>query len=168
MGVASPHAYRRRRRRKRRVNPLTLNLWNRDRGNNFPKEKALLFMVRQKAKKLFGGVLRVVGSLLSRSSSVGVGSVRPLSSSVVVSSWLRFCLSCLPFRWVAVRLALRSCFLSACRSSGVVRVVCPSCRRPSSFGRSPVGVGVGLSPLLPQPIVSVVSASRNKQKQKSR
>lgn len=55
MGVASPHAYRRRRRRKRRVNPLTLTLWNRDRGNNFPKEKALLFMVRQKANKLFWG-----------------------------------------------------------------------------------------------------------------
>ena len=122
----------------------------------------------QKANNFFGGVSCVVGSLLSRSPSVGVGSVRPLPSSVVVPSWLRLCLSCLPFCWFAVRLALRSCRFSPCRSSGVVRLGCPSCRRPSSFGCSPVGVGVGLSPLLPQTIVSVVSESRNKQKQKSR
>lgn len=104
----------------------------------------------QKANKFFGGVSCVVGSLLSRSSSVGVGSLRSFPSSVVVSSWLRFCLSCLPFCWVAVWLALRSCFLSAFRSSCVVRVGCSSCRRSSSFGCPPVGVGVGLSSLLPQ------------------
>ena len=164
MGVASPHAYRRRRRLKPIAHkglPLTVSLWNRDRGNNFPKEKALLFMVRQKANKLFWGLF-LCCSFFFFSASLPLFSFSALSSFAVfgfvvassVSLVRRFCLlgavgwlvgrRCVAFRSVGVALLFLRCLPSVLLGGFVPSVLPLSLAvRASSFG---CGCGFALPP----------------------